>query len=108
MRCGNAGEGLHQQLQVSQVDVKCLRLLTVALVEKCYKMQRTDWKTALHKVCAGKKGLNSTLQPLVHRGCSCGRQQNLQWPVPKCLPRLLVPGAAVLAQDGAVCHTLGQ
>lgn len=108
MRCGNAGECLHQQLQVSRIDVKCLRLLTVTLVEKCYKIQRTDWKPVLHRVCAGKKGLNSALQPLVHRSCSCGGQQNLQWLVPKCLPRLLVPGAAVTAQDGAVCRTLGQ
>lgn len=38
MRCGNAGECLHQQLQVSRIDVKCLRLLRVALVEKCYKI----------------------------------------------------------------------
>lgn len=72
MRCGNAGECLHQQLQVSRIDVKCLRLLTVTLVEKCYKIQRTDWKPVLHRVCAGKKGLNSALQPLVHGSCSCG------------------------------------
>lgn len=56
----------------SRIDVKCLRLLRVALVEKCYKIQRTDWKPVLHRVCAGKKGLNSALQPLVHGSSSCG------------------------------------
>lgn len=108
MRCGNAGECLYQQLQVSWVLVQHLRLLTVALAEKCcdLKIQRADWKPVLHKVCAGKKirkGLNSALQKLLHRSCRWGR--NLEWIVLKYLPKLLVPDAAIMVKNSAVYCT---
>lgn len=112
MRCGNAGECLYQQLQVSWVAVKHLRLLTVALAEKCYnlKIQRADWKPVLHKVCAGKQSIkvlillcrNCCTKVALWRGGTGDGRQNLEWIVLKCLPKLLVPDAAIMVKNRAV------